>query len=353
MPAMIHFLGIHLGVKEARAAFLGRDLVLAAGSRAAMLHGKKDPATGTVEVPVAEWVRAGCYATQEAYFQLPVKKRKPWGLALSGPSGWIALDVEYQPLSPVRIPGEMSLEQDLAAWMEAQPRAKRRTQALLSPKDYFRFVISGGLAADVTEASRQGLLIPGKSQWEESSVEAQGLSIDWLPPVFDSHVPTGRLSEEGMRRTSLPGGCWLVAGSHETEAALLAAGPIGDGKLRVLSVPADGREILAYGVPGTEGPCPGGWSRVRAAHPDGSFLEMPLPAPAAESAAGRERTIREARRSLEDAGYRVSEVLTATAHPELGAALLAALGSKMLRSLAPYYEAPARESEGNAPEARP
>jgi hypothetical protein len=349
---MIQFLGIHLGVKEARAAFLGRDLVLSASTRATMLHGKEDPTTGTLEVPVAEWVRAGCYAIQEAYFQLPVKKRKPWGLALSGPSGWIALDVEYQPLSPIRIPGEKSLEHDLRAWMEAHPRAKRRTQALLFPKDYFRFVISGGLATDVSEASRQGLLIPGKSQWETSSVEEQGLSIDWLPPVFDSSVPTGRLSEEGMRRTSLPGGCWLVAGSHEIEACLLAAGPLGDRKLRVLAAPDGGPEILAYGVPDTEVACPEGWSPVRAAHPDASLLEMPLPASSRGSTTEREALIREARERLEGAGYAVRDVVTATAGPELGAALLAALGSGMVKSLAPYYAAPAREGDVEAPEAR-
>ena len=107
---MIQFLGVHLGVEQASAFIVGRDLSVSASSSAGMLHAKSDPTTGITEIPIAEWVRAGSYAIQEAFLQLPVKKRKPWGLGLSGPSGWIALDVDYEPLCSVRVTHDVPVE---------------------------------------------------------------------------------------------------------------------------------------------------------------------------------------------------------------------------------------------------
>ena len=114
-----------------------------------MVNVVRDPRSGVAEVPPGEWVRAGSYVLQEAYFQLPVNARKAWGLGLAGPSGWIALDFDYEPLSPLRITGSAPLEEDLMRWLESSPRLQKRVSVLLSPKDYFRFVVSGGWARNL------------------------------------------------------------------------------------------------------------------------------------------------------------------------------------------------------------
>jgi sugar (pentulose or hexulose) kinase len=337
---MIQFFGLHLGRASASAAVLGRDLDVWARSTAAVINAVEDPRAGVVEVPCAEWVRAGAYALQEAYFQLPASARKAWGLALAGPSGWVALDVAFEPISPLRLtPGEAGLE-DLRRWIDDNPRLATKVAAVLSPKDYFRFVMSRGLAADVTSASRWGLLQEGASQWSDEKVSRQGLRMDWLPPVFDSHVPTGRLSEEGMRRSSLPGGFWLVAGAHETEAALLAGGDLRDGRLRVMAS-AGGRPLLAYGVEGL-GPvaAPGGWSLRRSAMSGHQVLERPaeVPDPAGpiEQVAA---AVEPHRRALEEAGFAVRGIAVSTGAPEVGAAALAGIGSGLVKGWDQYYRA--------------
>ena len=99
---MIQFIGIHLGAQAASVAILGRDLTPTAHFTTPMMNLVGDPSKEVAEMAPAEWVRAGCYALQEAYFQLPVAWRKPWGIGLSGPTGWLALDLDYQPLSSLR-----------------------------------------------------------------------------------------------------------------------------------------------------------------------------------------------------------------------------------------------------------
>ena len=270
---MIQFFGLHLNQDSASVSVLGRDLRVTAEVATKMVNVEKDPASPVVEVPIAEWVRAGAYALQEAYFQLPVSARKAWGLGLAGPDGWIALDVGFDPISPLRLTGRVPVEEDLARWLAVEPRRSRKVSVILSPKDYFRFAVSGGFAADVTSASRLGLLEEGASQWSADRAGEKNIPLRWLPPVFDAHVTTGRLSEDGMRRTSLPGGFWLVAGAHEAEAAIVAAGDLRGGKLWVVSRPG-APAIAAYGVPHlAKLSPPDGWRAVRSAMAGHQILE--------------------------------------------------------------------------------
>lgn len=336
---MIQFLGLHLGIEAASALSLGKDLQVSARVSTKMVNAARDPATGAVEVPVAEWARAGSYALQETYLTLPVSERKAWGMGLSGPAGWIALDVELEPLSPLRILDEAGLIADLRGWMDANPRLARKISVLLSPKDYFRFVLSGGLAADVTSASRLGLLQPGKSLWSGAGVAASGMDLRWLPPVFDGHVKTGTLTEEGIRRTSLPGGFWLVAGTHEDEAALLPGPDPRRGSLRVIPRPA-GPALLARDLPDLrEIAPPPGWRVVRSPIAGTQTLEKDLALP--EGGPGSPEAMKlleEERSGLRAAGLEAGDIETGEWSPELGAAVLAAVGSGLVKGWDAYFK---------------
>jgi hypothetical protein len=328
---MIQFLGLHLSHESASAAVLARDLTISAQVSTQMVNASKDAATGIVEVPIAEWVRAGSYALQEAYFKLPPAMRKAWGVCLSGPDGWVALDVAFEPVSPLRLTMGASIVDDLRRWLDADPRMSRKLSAILSPKDYFRFAVSGGLAADVTHASRLGFLQQGKSQWAVPLAEESGWNAAWLPPVFDSHVTTGRLSEEGIRKTSLPGGCWLVAGAHEDEAALVAAGDLRRGQLWAVERAGAG-VLLAFGVPHLELVTPpAGWRVLRSAMAGQQVLEMRIES--TEDAA-----IERAGAELEQAGFSVRGVSRARGDAAMGAAALAAVGSGLVRGWDNYYK---------------
>lgn len=324
---MIQYFGLHLDATAATAVILARDLHESARVTASVMNVSRDATTGIVEVPTGEWVRAGAYALQEAYFKLPVADRQAWGLGLSGPSGWIVLDVMFEPISPLRLTGDSPWVTDLHRWLEANPRLRKKIGVILSPKDYFRFAISGSLAVDLTTASRCGWLVAGKTDWSPELVTGAGLDPGWLPPVFDPPIKTGRLSEEGIRRTTLPGGFWLVAGAHEEEAGAVTAGDLRDGRLWQLTWPGGERRNVLALRGATPAEAPAGWSLTRSAWPGFSLLaRKPGCSPA------------EARAELAAVGVVPGPDADGGADPALGAAVIAGLGSGLLRDWERYYQ---------------
>jgi sugar (pentulose or hexulose) kinase len=353
---VIQFLGLHLGASEAATAVLGRDFEIWAEARSPVMNASEDAAAGITRVPPAEWVRAGAYALQAAYFELPVRARKVWGLGLAGPSGWVALDADQEPLTPVRLADDAAVTADITRWMAADPRAAARARVLLSPKDYFRFAVSGGLAADATSASRLELLADGAVHWSEERAAARGIRLGMLPPVFDSHVPTGRLSEEGIRRTSLPRGLWLVAGTHEDEAALLAAADLRLPR-RLVGLASAGAALAAYGIHGLRPvTVPSGWRAVRSPLEGEQLLERRAAAAAWVGSAGAlepgsadpEAVLLARRRELEAAGFIVDSIACVTGRAEVGAALLAAIGSGLLKRWERFWDLASAHGKGSA-----
>lgn len=335
---MIQFLGLHLDQRRASAVCLGRDIAIWATSETPMVNATEDTATGSVEVPPAEWVRAGCYALQETFFDLPARERKIWGVGLSAPSGWIALDFNYRPLSPLRLVRGSAALSDLGRWQEENPRAADRIATVLAPKDYFRFAISGGLATDVTEVDRIRCLRPGANEWSESALERIGVGRNQLPPVFDSHTPTGRLSESGIHRTSLPGGTWIVAGAHEDAAAVVTAADVRTATLWLIER-SGGAPIAVLGVAGLEArEVPPAWNLARSAIAGYRLLEKVLPAVSAEILTQPETTDPLVA-SLTESGYGIDEVVLTSSNPAVGAAALAAVGSGLVKDWDRYYRA--------------
>lgn len=226
---------------------------------------------GVFEIPPQEWTRAGFLALRDAYIELPVKHRKLWGTAVAGPQGWIALDPDLDPLSPLRLTPGLSPIPDLLAWLAQNPQLRPRIYTILSPKDYFRIRMSGGLAADVTQASQTGLLRDGERFWSNRAVEDNDLQPSWLPPVFASSTSTGRISEDGVEQTGIPGGIWVVAGADSSATAELAAGVIEPGETLVLieGPLVEVRRVLD----GEDRISPTGpWQRIVTATPDRQVL---------------------------------------------------------------------------------
>ena len=334
---MIQFLGLHVGHESAHAVSLGRDFQVWADARADVVNAQRDAATGVVEVPPAEWVRSGAYALQETYFGLPVAARKVWGLALGGPSGWIALDPDYEPLSPLRLTGATPLAADLTRWFAENPRMRARSSLILFPKDYFRFAVSRVLATDVTDAFRSGWIEGSEARWRDEALERDELTRKHVPTVFSSSIATGTISEAGVRQTSLPSGLWIVAGAHESSAAILAATDPSARRLLLLDERASGRLLALPGCAEAD-PSPAPWQRFPAAVGDAGILQRTV-----ASDENPARVLEEARAQLEAAGIEGGEPATGTARPALGAALLAMIASGLAKRWRSFYDHTAEE----------
>jgi sugar (pentulose or hexulose) kinase len=338
---VIRFLGLHLGPKSADAVCLGRDLSITAEASAPVANVRFEDGEAAVVAP-AEWVRAGCFVLQELYWQLRAADRKLWGLGLAGPGGWIALDVEFEPLTELRLLDHARVVRDLRSWLEGNPRPARRLAAVLSPKDYFRFAVSRALATDVTQASRLGLVADDACDWCPDRVAQAGLDPRWLPPVFESESPTTRISEDGVRRTGLPGGLWIVAGAESRSASLVASGDL---RQQRLWAPQGHDRVSLLVTPSQAALGPKGFQRFRAPLPGYSVLE-PASGAVPDSAAAPEAELEARRRELDAAGLSVCGVERSSGRPQIGAAALAAVGSRLIRSWDGVFSALAAPTVG-------
>ena len=230
----------------------------------------------------------------------------------------------------MRLPPAAGLLDDLQDWLNRNPRLEPRISLVLSPKDLFRFRMSGAIAADATSVCAAGLLSARRRDWDRDRLEAAELSTRWFPPVFPSSAPTSRLNQDGMRQTGLPGSPWLVAGSTSSLASMIASADMG---ARKLWFPGAG-EHPVYSIgkrqPDETPAVPPGYWLSESPIEDQLLLVRKDPAHADCKA-------RDIETELEGSGYEVEGIETLKAEAELGAAALAAVGSGLLKSWTRYY----------------
>lgn len=116
---------------------------------------------------------------------------------------------------------------------ENEPEIWNRTRAVLLPKDYLRFCLSGDKATDVSDASGTLLLDVKNRKWSKEMLAAVEMSANLLPEVYESSEITGTISAECAAETGLLEGTPIVAGAGDN-----AAGAIGMGIVKVGAVSA-------------------------------------------------------------------------------------------------------------------
>ncbi len=116
---------------------------------------------------------------------------------------------------------------------EHEPQVFARIAHILCPKDYVRFRMSGAYAMDVQEASGTLLLDVTQRRWSPEMAEASGVSLDWLPELFESAEICATLDKTAAAATGLLAGTPIVAGAGDQ-----GAGAVGMGILKPGSVSA-------------------------------------------------------------------------------------------------------------------
>jgi xylulokinase len=116
---------------------------------------------------------------------------------------------------------------------EHEPELFAHIAHILCPKDYVRYRLSGIYAMDVQEASGTLLLDVAHRQWSGEMASACGISMDWLPQLFESPKICAAVSDSAAAATGLLAGTPIVAGAGDQ-----GAGAVGMGILRPGSVSA-------------------------------------------------------------------------------------------------------------------
>jgi xylulokinase len=116
---------------------------------------------------------------------------------------------------------------------EYEPQVWEHVAALLLPKDYIRYRLSGERATEVSDATGTGLLDVRRRSWSDEMLRLLDIPRAWLPPVFESHIPTTQVSAEAAEVTGLAAGTPIVGGGGDQAAAGVGVGAVRSGIVSV------------------------------------------------------------------------------------------------------------------------
>ncbi len=104
-----------------------------------------------------------------------------------------------------------------------QPDDLAHSQAWTDLGDFVLLGLGGELVMDWSHASRAGAFDPWTRAWDQDTIAASGLTIDF-PRLVSSGTVIGTLSADVSRRTGLPPDLRLVSGGHDHLCAAFGAG---------------------------------------------------------------------------------------------------------------------------------
>ncbi|MEM1287383.1 MAG: xylulokinase [Pseudomonadota bacterium] len=118
-------------------------------------------------------------------------------------------------------------------WFEKnEPALFERTETILNPKDYIRFLLTEEKTTEVSDASGTGLFDVAKRRWSDTLMEKIGLDRALLPPVLESAEVAGHVTAKGEETFGIPAGTQVIGGGGDAVIQTLGSGVIAPGSLQ-------------------------------------------------------------------------------------------------------------------------
>ncbi len=113
------------------------------------------------------------------------------------------------------------------------PQVWDSVDKIIMPKDYVRYILSGELATDVTDASGTNLFDVRNRTWSMQTLQALDIPFSMMPLVYESGEQVATTAGRFAREAGLPQGIPLVAGAADQAAAAIGMGVTQSGDLSV------------------------------------------------------------------------------------------------------------------------
>lgn len=252
-------LGIDLGTSALKAAVLDGDgrMLASAGREYAI----DSPQPGWAEQNPDVWYAAACAAVRSVMAEAGIDAADVLAIGLAGQMhSLVCLDEGGAAVRPAilwadqRSAAQVSrlnkqFERDklaqtagnpaatgftLPSWLwlqENEPDTTRRTRWLLQPKDMLRFMLTGVIGSEPSDASATLLFDPHTCAWSPALLDLAGLTGDRLPPVHPSAEICRGLTEQAARDLGLRAGTPLVYGGSDQAVQALGQGIIAEGQV--------------------------------------------------------------------------------------------------------------------------
>lgn len=114
-----------------------------------------------------------------------------------------------------------------------EPDLYSQADAVLLPKDYVRFRLTGTRATEVSDASGTSLLDVPSRAWSGEILRVLEIPEAWLPRCAESPVLTATVSGEGAAATGLPPGLPVAGGGGDQAAQAVGTGVVRPGLVSV------------------------------------------------------------------------------------------------------------------------
>ena len=254
-------LGIDIGTTGAKALLVGTDGQVRGGGAAE--YSFSAPRPGWTEQDPEAWWQGARHSIRAA---LGAAAARPDEIAAVGLSGQmhslVLLDQADRVLRPAilwndqRTAGEcaeitrrVGLERLLAItrnpalpgftapkilWVRHhEPETFRHIAAVLLPKDYVRFRLTGTRATEVSDASGTALLDVPRRGWSEEILRTLEIPAEWLPACAESPALSAAVSGSGEEATGLRVGTPVAGGGGDQAAQAVGTGIVRTGLVSV------------------------------------------------------------------------------------------------------------------------
>ncbi|MGB3026318.1 xylulokinase [Paradevosia shaoguanensis] len=111
-----------------------------------------------------------------------------------------------------------------------EPEIFARTAKVLLPKDYVRFLLTGGFVSEMSDASGTLWLDVGKRDWSDALLKATGLDRSHMPSLVEGSAPSGDLKAELIKRWGIAGPVVVAGGGGDNAASACGIGAIRPGE---------------------------------------------------------------------------------------------------------------------------
>ncbi len=116
---------------------------------------------------------------------------------------------------------------------EKEPDVYKKARVALLPKDYLRFVFTGEIGTEVTDASGTGIFDVSMAKWSEYMVDFLGIKRELIPNCYKSNDVAGVVRENVSEETRLKKGTKVVFGGADHAMQALGTGVINPGVLAI------------------------------------------------------------------------------------------------------------------------
>jgi len=255
---MRYLIGIDVGTTGAKTILIDEQGKLIASSLIEYpLH---TPKPKWAEQDPADWWRGTVESIKNVLAESKVKPDDVSGLGLSGQMhGLVLIDKNYDVLRPailwcdvrtteqchyitekvgkdllVRSTCNPALEGFTAPkiiWVrDNEPEIYEKAYKMLLPKDYVRFLLTGEIASEVSDAAGTILFDVRNRKWSQEVLDRLEISSDLMPPCYESIDVCGRITPKVAEMTGLKQGTPVVGGGADNACTAVGNGIVTTGK---------------------------------------------------------------------------------------------------------------------------